>query len=76
MFNDALTIYRAIGAKDFGRVDFRVKDGISYFLEINPLPTLCEDGSFEICAHAVGKSFADILSDIINSSAIRQNLVK
>lgn len=69
--NSSLLIYNAIGCRDFGRVDFRIRNGIPYFLEINPLPTLSESGSFELCAHSQNMSFADILDKIIKSALLR-----
>lgn len=69
--NDALNIYRSIGCRDFGRVDFRIKDGVPYLLEVNPLPTLSKDGSFDLCAQYNNESIADVLDEIIKSAAIR-----
>lgn len=36
----ALSAYEVLGCKDLTRIDFRVRDGIPYFLEANPLPGL------------------------------------
>ena len=44
------------------------RDGVPYFLEINPLPSLCKGGSFELCAQSRGQTFADVLHDIVKSS--------
>src|SRR5262249_54174253 len=40
---DALAVFAGLGCRDVARADFRVRDGVPYFLEINPLPGLSPD---------------------------------
>ena len=36
----AIAVYDALGCRDVARLDFRIRDGVPYFIEINPLPGL------------------------------------
>lgn len=74
ILKDSLEIYKALGCRDFGRVDFRVREDETYFLEINPLPTLCEGGSFELCANSMNSSFPEIIDRIVKSAALRYGM--
>jgi D-alanine-D-alanine ligase len=37
--------YQVLGCRDVARIDFRVRDGVPYFLEANPLPGLNPESS-------------------------------
>jgi D-alanine-D-alanine ligase len=69
----ARTAFRALGCRDIARIDFRVRDGIPYFLEVNPLPGLNPDDSdLVIMAGLVGWSYERLVSTIVNE-ALRRN---
>ena len=36
----ARRVFRALQCRDVARIDFRVRDGVPYFIEANPLPGL------------------------------------
>ena len=71
MIDSALKIYKTLGCRDFGRADYRVRGDEVYLLEINPLPTLCEHGSFELLVNSNNSSFPKILEEIIKSAGSR-----
>ncbi|HKA92032.1 MAG TPA: hypothetical protein VKE22_30420 [Haliangiales bacterium] len=71
----ARTIYRVLGIRDFGRIDFRLgDDGRIYFLEVNALPSLEKGaGLFAAAAHA-GLSYENAIGAIIQSALLRWKL--
>ncbi len=68
---DALAAFAALGCRDLARVDFRIRDGVPYFLEINPLPGL-SPASGDICylAYRVGLTYDQLIGMIV--AAVRQ----
>ena len=74
MTDSALKIYRALDCRDFGRADYRVRGNEAFLLEMNPLPTLSEHGSFELWANSNNSSFAEILEEIIKSAEERYRI--
>jgi D-alanine-D-alanine ligase len=73
MTDFAVKIFRALGCRDFARVDFRLNsDGVPYFLEINPLPGLSPFYSvFTIQAEAGGIKAEEIIKILVNNALAR-----
>jgi D-alanine-D-alanine ligase len=68
----AQTVFRELGCRDVSRIDFRVRDGIPYFLEVNPLPGLNPlDSDLVIMAQLVGWSYERLVSAIIDAALAR-----
>ncbi len=60
---------------DYARVDIRLReDGVPYFIEMNPLPSLEPDVSHMIAARQLGLTQSDLLRLIIRSAARRHRL--
>ncbi len=77
ILNDSLKIHKYFKLKDYSRIDYRIdKDNNYYFLEINQLPSLGEDGSFEISAKNRDLTFEHIIKNIVISALNRYNLVE
>jgi D-alanine-D-alanine ligase len=74
--SDALAAFMALGCRDVARADFRVRDGVPYFLEINPLPGLNPD-SGDLCylAYRMGHTYADLIRLILDAAATRCGLM-
>jgi len=69
----ALTIYRSLGCRDVARVDFRLRDGIPYFLEVNPLPGLNpETSDLVIMARLCEWSYEKLIEMIFQAALKRQ----
>lgn len=73
---DALAVFAGLGCRDVGRADFRVRDGVPYFLEINPLPGLSPDsGDIVFLAYRVGLTYPQLIGMILDAAAKRCGLV-
>jgi D-alanine-D-alanine ligase len=71
----AKRVYKIIGASDYARVDFRVKDGVPYVLELNPNPDIASDvdsdTGFTRSGKAYGWTYEELINNIINFAAER-----
>lgn len=71
----AIDAYNALGMKDYARVDFRLKDGIPYVLEINSLPGLMEGHSdITKMADACSLGYDGLIMGIVNNAIDRYDL--
>jgi D-alanine-D-alanine ligase len=69
----ALAAYAVLGCRDVSRVDFRLRGGVPYFLEVNPLPGLNpHSGDLVILAQHVGWTYSRLITTIWQSAWERQ----
>ncbi len=67
-----LAAWHALGCRDVSRFDFRLRNGVPYFLEVNPLPGLSpKTGDLILLARGYGVDHAELLARIIASAAER-----
>lgn len=68
----ALKSHDILGCRDVSRVDFRLRDGIPYFLEVNPLPGLNPESSdLVILAGLAGWSHEQLIEAIFQAALER-----
>lgn len=73
LFDWSLKLHRHLECHDFSRADFKLDaNGTPYLLEMNPRPGLTPNGPFETCAAGQGKSYAEIIGEIIQCARERQ----
>jgi D-alanine-D-alanine ligase len=69
----ALTAYRVLGCRDVARVDFRLRQGVPFFLEVNPLPGLNpQSGDLVLLSQASGWSYTQLIGTILQAAIDRQ----
>jgi D-alanine-D-alanine ligase len=68
----ALKAYRALGCRDVARVDFRLRDDVPYFLEVNPLPGLNPESSdLVILARLAGWTYEALIRGVFEAALDR-----
>jgi len=66
-----MAAYKAIGCRDYGRIDIRLRDGEFYVLDINPNPDISEDASMASAAEHAGYSHKDMATYLVKLAAKR-----
>jgi len=68
----ALTAYRALKLRDYGRIDLRLTEkGKVYVIEANPNPWLSSKQEFAMAAKASGRSYAQLIGEIVDMAMAR-----
>jgi D-alanine-D-alanine ligase len=72
----ALDAARAIGLRDYGRVDMRLDGANNLFvLEANPNPDISEDAGFMRAAYTSGRTYAGTINEILDLAIERTKTV-
>ena len=75
LYEDAVRAFGSIGCRDAARVDFRIVDGVPYFMEINPLPGLSPAyGDLPILARGMGMPYGELMGRILDAAFRRTGL--
>ncbi len=69
------TMHDFLGLRDYSRFDYRIgHDGTPYLLEINPMPSLDREDTFEIYARSVGLEYHEVIDMIVREAATRNGI--
>lgn len=70
--NSGLRAFKALGCRDFARVDFRIsRDGTPHFIEINPLPGLGSYSDLVIMAKKLGWTHYRLINAVLAAALER-----
>ena len=73
----ALAAYRAVKLRDYGRIDMRLTPkGEVYVIEANPNPWLSSKHEFAMAAKKSGRSYTQLISDILDLALERNKALK
>ncbi len=68
----ALAVWNALGCRDVARIDFRLRNHVPYFLEVNPLPGLNPKSSdLVLMARALGLTYSGLIGRILKAAIER-----
>lgn len=69
----ALLAWHALGCRDVSRIDFRLRQGVPYFLEVNPLPGLSpKTGDLVLLSGYQGLTYPELVGKIF-AAAVERN---
>jgi D-alanine-D-alanine ligase len=67
----AKAAYEAVGCRDYGRLDIRLRDGRFYVLDVNPNADISADASMACAAEVAGYSFGEMLGRLVELATLR-----
>jgi len=70
----AVQAFQSLQLRDYGRIDFRLaSDGTLHVLEVNPNPYLLPSAELALAAKQSGRSFSDLIAQIVELALARYN---
>ena len=72
----AVQAFQALQLRDYGRIDFRLApDGTLHVLEVNPNPYLLPSAEFTMAAKQSGRSYPEMIGEIVDLALARYGVV-
>lgn len=72
----ALTAYTLLHCTDYTRIDFRISQDMKpYIIDVNPTPSLKDNGFFASCAYLANYTYDNLIKEIIDAGFSRNSLV-
>ncbi len=68
----AVAAYRAIGLRDFGRVDIRYRDGIPFIIDVNEIPDLSPESGYPRTAQIAGYTYNAMVEKLLDFALRRE----
>ena len=72
LVRSALAAHATLGCRDVALIDFRIRDGVPFFLEANPLPGMAPGWSdLVILAQGMGYRYEDLIRKVLEATLTR-----
>lgn len=71
LHDTALATFRALGCRDFCRMELRLRDGVPYVLDVNPIAGIGPGYWFPMMAAAAGHDYRAFIDLIVNAALER-----